>query len=163
LSGLPVGVRKLLDLAAAVPERETGRAVRPAGLLARLGTTAERLAREARELSTFVGQACLALVQFALGRARVRRAAPLVPVPEAGPEALGIVTLISFMVGVILAYVGVVELRMFGGEIYVADLVAIGIARQMGPIMTAVIMAGRTGAAYAAQLGTMRVHEEIDD
>jgi phospholipid/cholesterol/gamma-HCH transport system permease protein len=85
-----------------------------------------------------------------------------VTIQEAGPEALGIVSLMSFLVGVILAYVGAVQLRRFGAEIYVADLVSIAMARQMGPLMTGIIMAGRTGAAYAAQLGTMRVNEEID-
>jgi phospholipid/cholesterol/gamma-HCH transport system permease protein len=162
LTGLPEGVRKLLDLAAAVPERETGRDVAAAPLLARLGMAAARAAGDAREMVSFLGEACLALARFATGRARLRRADLLVTIQEAGPEALGIVSLISFLVGLILAYVGAVQLRRFGAEIYVADLVGIGMARQMGPIMTGIIMAGRTGAAYAAQLGTMRVNEEVD-
>jgi phospholipid/cholesterol/gamma-HCH transport system permease protein len=162
LSGLPGGVRKLLDLAAAVPERETGRGTRPVPLLARLGVAASRAAGLAREMVTFLGDACLALERFVRGRARLRRADLLVTIQEAGPEALGIVSLISFLVGVILAYVGSVQLRRFGAEIYVADLVSIAMARQMGAIMTGIIMAGRTGAAYAAQLGSMRVNEEID-
>jgi phospholipid/cholesterol/gamma-HCH transport system permease protein len=157
-----VGVRKLLELAAAVPERETGRGAPPAPLLARLGTAAARAAGAAREMITFLGEACLALGRFATGRARFRRADLMVTIQEAGPEALGIVSLISFLVGLILAYVGAVQLRRFGAEIYVADLVGIAMARQMGAIMTGIIMAGRTGAAYAAQLGTMRVNEEID-
>jgi phospholipid/cholesterol/gamma-HCH transport system permease protein len=158
LSGLPAGVRKLLDLAAAVPERETGRGARRVPLLARLGAAAIRATGFARETVTFLGDACLALERFVSGRARLRRADLLVSIPE----ALGIVSLISFLVGVILAYVGSVQLRRFGAEIYVADLVGIAMARQMGAIMTGIIMAGRTGAAYAAQLGTMRVNEEID-
>jgi phospholipid/cholesterol/gamma-HCH transport system permease protein len=162
LSGLPAGVRKLLDLAAAVPERETGRGARSVSFLARVGTAALRGVGSAREMVTFLGEACLALGRFAGRRARVRRADLLVTIQEAGPEALGIVSLISFLVGVILAYVGAVQLRRFGAEIYVADLVGIAMVRQMGAIMTGVIMAGRTGAAYAAQLGTMRVNEEID-
>ena len=162
LSGLPAGVRKLLDLAAAVPERETGRGARSVSFLARVGTAALRGVGSAREMLTFLGEACLALWRFAGRRARVRRADLLVTIQEAGPEALGIVSLISFLVGVILAYVGAVQLRRFGAEIYVADLVGIAMVRQMGAIMTGVIMAGRTGAAYAAQLGTMRVNEEID-
>ena len=161
-SGLPGGVRKLLDLAAAVPERETGRGVRPTPLVARLGVATVRAGVLAHEMVTFLGDGCLALVRFARGRARVRRADLLVTIQEAGPEALGIVSLISFLVGVILAYVGAVQLRRFGAEIYVADLVGIAMVRQMGAIMAGIIMAGRTGAAYAAQLGTMRVNEEID-
>jgi phospholipid/cholesterol/gamma-HCH transport system permease protein len=162
LSGLPAGVRKLLDLAAAVPERETGRGARPVPLVARVGAAAVRAAEQAREMVTFLGDACLALGRFVGARARLRRVDLLVTIQEAGPEALGIVSLISFLVGVILAYVGAVQLRRFGAEIYVADLVGIAMARQMGAMMTGIIMAGRTGAAYAAQLGTMRVNEEID-
>jgi phospholipid/cholesterol/gamma-HCH transport system permease protein len=161
LSGLPAGVRKLLDLAAAVPERETKQPV-PPEFLARLGTAAARAGRDAREMTTFLGEACLALGRFLSGRARLRRADLLVTIQEAGAEALGIVSLISFLVGMILAYVGAVQLRRFGAEIYVADLVGIAMVRQMGAMMTGIIMAGRTGAAYAAQLGTMRVNEEID-
>ena len=162
VSGLPTGVRKLIDLAAAVSERETGRAAQPMPLLERLGHVAIRGAAHGREMVTFLGDACLALGRFAGRRARLRRADLLVTIQEAGPEALGIVSLISFLVGVIFAYVGAVQLRRFGAEIYVADLVGIAMARQMGAIMTGIIMAGRTGAAYAAQLGTMRVNEEID-
>ena len=73
-----------------------------------------------------------------------------------------IVSLISFLVGLILAFVGIVQLEMFGAQIYVADLVGIAMVREMGAIMTGIIMAGRTGAAFAAQLGTMQVNEEID-
>ncbi len=83
-------------------------------------------------------------------------------IQECGPRALPIVTLISFLVGMILAFVGAVQLQQFGAEIYVADLVGIAMVREMGAMMTAIIMAGRTGAAFAAQLGTMKVNEEID-
>ncbi|HUL51074.1 MAG TPA: ABC transporter permease, partial [Candidatus Nitrosotalea sp.] len=78
-----------------------------------------------------------------------------------GPQALGIVALINFLVGLILAFVGAVELMRFGASIYVADLVGIATVREMGCLMTGIIMCGRTGAAFAAQLGTMKVNEEI--
>ena len=77
-------------------------------------------------------------------------------------EALPIVSLISLLVGLIFAFVGAVQLVMFGAQIYVASLVGIAMVRVMGAIMTGIIMAGRTGAAFAAQLGTMQVNEEID-
>jgi phospholipid/cholesterol/gamma-HCH transport system permease protein len=83
-------------------------------------------------------------------------------IQECGAQALPIVTLISILVGLILAFVGAVQLKMFGAQIYVADLVGIAMAREMGAMMTGIIMAGRTGAAFAAQLGTMQVNEEID-
>jgi len=81
---------------------------------------------------------------------------------QCGAQALPIVTLISFLVGVILAFVGAVQLKQFGAQIYVADLVGIAIVHEMGAMMTGIIMAGRTGAAFAAQLGTMKVTQEID-
>ncbi len=73
-----------------------------------------------------------------------------------------IVSLISFLIGMIFAFVGVMQLNSFGAGIYTANLVSIAMVREMAPIMTAIIMAGRTGAAYAAQIGTMKVNEEID-
>ena len=83
-------------------------------------------------------------------------------IQEAGPEAVPIVGLITFLIGAIFAFVGVMQLSNFGAGIYTADLVAVAMVREMAPIMTAILMAGRTGAAYAAQLGTMKVNEEID-
>ncbi len=77
-------------------------------------------------------------------------------------KALPIVALISFLVGMILAFIGAVQLALFGAEIYVADLVGIAMVRLMAAIMTGIVMAGRTGGAFAAQLGTMQVNQEID-
>jgi phospholipid/cholesterol/gamma-HCH transport system permease protein len=110
----------------------------------------------------FIGAAALAFGRFLRGKAQFRRADLLNVIQEVGPQALPIVTLISFLVGLILAYTGAVQLRQFGAQIYVADLVGLGMAREMGAMMTGIVMAGRTGAAYAAQLGTMQVNEEID-
>src|SRR5262249_42661737 len=98
----------------------------------------------------------------ARGAARFRRSDFLQILQECGGQALPIVSLISFLVGVILAYVGAIQLRTFGAQVYVADLVGIAMTREMGAMMAAIIMAGRTGAAFAAQLGTMQVNEEID-
>ena len=79
----------------------------------------------------------------------------------AGPEALPIVALISFLVGLILAFVGAIQLAKYGSEIFVADLVGIAMCREMGAIMVGIVMSGRTGAAFAAELGSMKVNEEI--
>lgn len=81
---------------------------------------------------------------------------------DCGPKALPIVLLISFMVGLILAFVGAIQLQMFGAEVYVASLVTIAMTRIMGAIMVGIIMSGRTGASFAATIGTMQVNEEID-
>ena len=161
-AGLPDGVRKLLDLASAVPERESRRGGAPLSFLARVGQGALSTFAGAREMITFVGEATIALGHAAVGRARFRRADLMLNIQEAGANALGIVSLISFLIGLILAFVGAIQLRRVGAQLYIADVVAIGMAREMGAMMVAIIMAGRTGAAYAAHLGTMRVNEEID-
>ncbi len=162
-SGLPSGVRRLIDLAEAVPERKDARRKdidRP--LIEDVGVATIKTVEETRSTLAFLGELVLAFGRFFTFRARYRAADLWLFVQEAGAKALPIVTLISFLSGVILSFVGAVQLRMFGGQIYVADLVAIGMTREMGALMTAVIMAGRTGAAFAAQLGTMKVTQEID-
>ncbi len=161
--GLPEGVRRLLALAAAVPEREGARrgAPRPSWL-ASIGTAVLASWKGAWEMVDFIGEAVLACLKLVVGAARFRRVDLVLFVQECGAQALGIVTLISFLIGLILAFMGAVQLRQFGAQIYVADLVGLGMTREMGAVMTGVIMAGRTGAAFAAQLGTMQVNEEID-
>ena len=162
-TGLPQGVQRLLALATAVPERQGAR--RQAGrenVLVRLGKRAFTAIDNAGELLTFVGQAVLAFGKLLRGQARFRRVDLWLIVQECGAQALPIVSLISFLVGLILAFMGAVQLRQFGAQIYVADLVGLGMAREMGAMMTGIIMAGRTGAAFAARLGTMTVNQEID-
>ena len=95
-------------------------------------------------------------------QARYQKSELLLLIQDTGANAFWIVSLISFLVGMILAFVGAVQLAQFGAGIYVANLVGLAMTREMGAMMTAIIMAGRTGAAFAAQLGTMRVNEEID-
>jgi phospholipid/cholesterol/gamma-HCH transport system permease protein len=162
-SGLPPGVRKLLALAEAVPEREGARGPAPReGLLGRVGSAGIRSGRALFDMVGFVGEIAVATLSVVRLRARIRAVDVLEQVEICGARALPIVTLISFLVGLILAFVGAVQLRQFGAAIYVADLVAIAMVREMGAMMTAIIMAGRTGAAFAAQLGTMKVTEETD-
>ncbi|WP_062269903.1 MlaE family ABC transporter permease [Endozoicomonas arenosclerae] len=110
----------------------------------------------------FLGDIALGIVRVLRFRSDARLGDFFQFLHQAGPAALPIVTLLSFLVGMILAYLGTVQLRQFGAEVYVADLVGVGMVREMGALMTAIIMAGRTGAAYAAQLGTMQVNEEVD-
>ncbi len=162
-AGLPEGVRRLLALATAVPEREGAakKAVR-IPLLARIGTDTIAAVGAAKEMLEFLGEAVLAFLMLLRRKARFRRSDLTLIIQESGASALGIVSLITFLVGLILAFTGAVQLRQFGAEIYVADLVGIGMTREMGALMAGIIMAGRTGAAFAAQLGTMQVNEEID-
>jgi len=161
--GLPPGARRLLAMASAVPEREGARKDEVhEGFFTRVGKSALATHESAREMLTFVGEATLAFLKFLAGKASFRRSDLTLLMQECGFQALPIVSLISLLVGMILGFLGAIQLSMFGAEIYVADLVGIGMVRMMSPIMTAIIMAGRTGAAFAAQLGTMQVNEEID-
>jgi phospholipid/cholesterol/gamma-HCH transport system permease protein len=161
--GLPEGVRRLLALAAAVPEREGARrGGARLSWLASIGTEVLAGWKGAWDMVAFIGEAVLAGLRLVAGRARFRRVDLVLFLQECGAQALGIVTLISFLIGLILAFMGAIQLRQFGAQIYVADLVGLGMTREMGAVMTGIIMAGRTGAAFAAQLGTMQVNEEID-
>ena len=161
--GLPQGVRRLLALAAAVPERKGARkgSVR-APFLQQVGQAAIDSWHSILEMLDFLGEASAAFIKLLHGKAQYRRSELFVIIQECGAQALPIVSLISMLVGLILAFVGAIQLSMFGAQIYVADLVGIAMVRVMGAIMTGIIMAGRTGAAFAAQLGTMQVNEEID-
>lgn len=161
--GLPRGLRRLVELAEAVPEKKGARAgTSKAAFLARVGNASIGYGTSVSEFLEFLGQLTLALGKFVRGKARYRRIDLLEAVQQCGAGALGIVTLIAFLVGVILAFMGAVQLSQFGAAIYVADLVGIGMVREMGAMMTAIIMSGRTGAAFAAKLGTMKVTQEID-
>ena len=162
-SGLPEGVQRLLHLATAVPERKGARReAAKVPFLARVGNQATAATGSFVKALTFVGEATLSLARLVLGRAQFRFSDLALVVQQTGAQALGIVALISFLVGLILAYIGAAQLAQFGATMYVADLVGIGMARAMGAMMTGIIMAGRTGAAFAAQLGTMQVNEEVD-
>ena len=160
---LPDGVQRLLSLATSVPERQGARrtATREPWL-DRLGKDTMSTLEGAREMITFIGEASQAFFAFLVGKARFRRSDLVLTIQECGAQALPIVSLISFLVGLILAFVGAVQLEQFGAQIYVANLVGLGMAREMGAMMTGIIMGGRTGAAFAAQLGTMKVNQEID-
>lgn len=161
--GLPDGVRGLIVLSTAVPETKgTGHEPIERSLFYKVGSRSIRIADALMEVFTFVGEAVIALGRFAIGKARFRWADFWFIVQQCGAEALPIVALISFLVGLIMAFVGAVQLLQFGASIYVANLVGLAMVREMGAMMTGVIMCGRTGAAFAAQLGTMKVNEEID-
>ncbi len=161
-SGLPGGVERLVALARAVPERQGARRsqARP-GLLTRVGTSALAFFSAAGDLVAFLGEACQAVGRLVIGRARLRRSDLLLAIQDCGPAALAIVALISFLVGLILAFVGAIQLKQFGAAIFVANLVGVAMVREMGAMMTAILMSGRTGAAFAANLGTMQVSDEI--
>jgi phospholipid/cholesterol/gamma-HCH transport system permease protein len=160
---LPEGIQGLLSLVYAVPERVGARRqeIRTPWLEV-IGKGGLRIVRDAQALVVFIGEIALSISAMARGKARFRWVDLWVYIQDCGPSALPIVTLISLLVGLILAFVGAVQLALFGAQIYIADLVGLGMTREMGGLMAAIIMSGRTGAAYAAQLGTMQVNSEID-
>jgi phospholipid/cholesterol/gamma-HCH transport system permease protein len=161
ITALPEGMQKLLDVATAV-KPQTNPPPHGRSAAEKFRATLRKARDGGLELVEFVGAATIAFGRLLTGRAHTRVRDIFYFMEQCGPQALGIVGLISVLVGMILAYLGSVQLKLFGAEVYVANLVAIGMVREMGALMTAVIMAGRTGAAYAAQLGAMQANEEVD-
>ena len=162
-SGLPDGAHRLLELAFAVPaKQDLAKHREPPSAVTGIGMMMLDLWRGVPAILRFIGELTQSLGRLVTGRAQFRRSDLMLVIQEAGPSALPVVSLISFLVGLIVAYMGAVQLAQFGAQIYIANLVAIGMVREMGALMTGIIMAGRTGAAFAAQLGTMQVNEEID-
>lgn len=162
-SGLPEAAQRLLTLAFEAREPEGARrSAARIPFLARVGHMTTDAVQGATTMLTFTGEVVLSLGRMVSGRATYLRRDVIVYLQEAGAEALPITTLITFLIGMIFAFVGVMQLEPFGVGIYTADLVAIAMIREMSPIMVAILMAGRTGASYAAQIGTMKVNEEID-
>ncbi len=163
MTALPDGVCRLVHLALVVPEQEGARReFIQESIITKIGKHSLSVEQEIVNAITFTGEAALSFFRFITGKARFRSRDFWLIIEECGPNALPIVTLISVLIGLILAFVGAVQLSLFGADIYIANLVALGMVREMGAMMTAIILAGRTGAAYAAQLGTMQVNEEID-
>jgi phospholipid/cholesterol/gamma-HCH transport system permease protein len=161
-SGLPSGVVEMLDLAERVVEPPRAREAARPPFLARVGARASRAADTWVETLAFLGRVTQSIGRLLTFRAQFRRVDLVQDLQAAGADAVPIVTLLSLIVGLILAFVGAVQLRLFGADLYVADLVGIAMVREMGAMIVGIILAGRTGAAYAAQLGTMKVTEEID-
>lgn len=163
LKNFPAGVDSLLTLAFAVPNHKD--AVQPffqSAFLTVLGNIVLDFWKKTKDVFLFFLQISSSLRRFFSKQAVVRKKDILIEIQRAGAEAFGIVSLICFLVGLILAFVGSIQLKLFGAQIYVASLVTISITRVMGAIMAGVIMAGRTGASYAATLGSMQVNEEVD-
>ena len=162
LADMPEGVRVLWLMAAKTPAAvDRRRTAAKTSRLGSIGESTQALVSDLLFLNRFVGEAVLSFWRLLVGRARYRPLDIWIQIQDAGPSAVPIVTLISLLVGLILAFVGTVQLALFGAELYIADLVALGMTREMGALMTAIIVAGRSGAAFAAQIGTMNVNMEI--
>jgi phospholipid/cholesterol/gamma-HCH transport system permease protein len=160
---LPKEISSLLNLATAVPEQQTGRgSTARRSLFYDLGSWVLGQIHMLNAAFEFTGECVFSFQRILARRGKVDWRLYWLTLQQCSAEALPIVGLISFLTGLILAFVGAIQLRQFGAGIYVANLVAVAMAREMGAIMTGVIMAGRTGAAFAAQIGSMKVSEEID-
>lgn len=160
--GLPQGMEQLLRLALQTPPQKTINTSHRESLLEHLGDGGIRFCRSVKKGSLFLLDCAHSWGRQLCGQAVYRNKDFWMILADCGPKSISIVSLISFMVGLILAFVGAIQLKLFGAQIYVASLVTIGMTRIMGAIMTGVIMAGRTGASYAATIGTMQVNEELD-
>ncbi len=163
LSGLPEALRRLLALACADHgQRLTDHPAGHAGIVAGVGAWMLRWISGVLGATELLGETVLRLAPALRGQLNARSRDVLALTRESGAGAIGIVTIVNALVGAILAFVGAVQLQRFGAVSYMANLVGIAVIREMAPIMTAIVMAGRTGGAYAAQIATMQGNEEID-
>ena len=137
-------------------------APRDTGFAARVGAATLKVLSDARELFAFTGELILGVRDAVLHPRRVRWRETWQYMERTGVDALPIVALISFLMGLITAFQAAVQLTQFGADVYIANLVGLSISRELGPLMTAIIAAGRSGAAFAAEIGTMKVSDEVD-
>lgn len=161
IDSLPNGPRELLKLAVAVPEVSASKEKDSFNILNKVGSRTIKVLDAFFKQCEFIGELTISAFKAMRGKARYRMCDMLAIIQSAGPEALPIVALISFLVGLILAFVGAIQLAKYGSQIFVADLVGIAMVREMGAMMVGIVMSGRTGAAFAAELGSMKVNEEI--
>jgi phospholipid/cholesterol/gamma-HCH transport system permease protein len=160
---LPEEISSLLELARTDPDREVGEDdEEPDSLVTRVGTQGMDVWEGIRDGITFIGEVAVAMAGLATRRVRMRWRDFFAVVHSNSAAALPIVTLIALLVGMIIAFLGAVVLRRFGAGYYVSYLVGYGMLREMAALMTGIIMAGRTGAAFAAEIGSMKITEEID-
>jgi phospholipid/cholesterol/gamma-HCH transport system permease protein len=135
---------------------------RPPGIFVRLGEATINQTSDLGNLITFIGSICISLVYVCLHPKSLRTDDTFLCMQKTGVDALPIVALISLLLGLIMAFMSSVQLQQFGANIYVASLVSLAMVRELGPIMTAIIVAGRSGSAFAAEIGTMKISEEVD-
>ncbi|WP_298068163.1 ABC transporter permease [uncultured Mailhella sp.] len=161
-SGLPHGMGRVLDMALAVPPQNAGGRAEEPGFLETVGEKALAWPKIASAVLDFLGAITQSLARLLAGRASVSSRDVWAVFRECGVDALPIVTLTSLLLGLILAFVSSMQLKLFGAEVYVASLVSVSMVRVMGPVLTGIVLAGRTGASFAAVIGSMQVNEEVD-
>jgi phospholipid/cholesterol/gamma-HCH transport system permease protein len=160
--GLPAEAGRLAALLANKPAHAAKPPTGLPNLVTGLGLATVNLWAEAKDLAQLVGECVFSMGRFVRGQAHFRWKDCFIEMQQCGAMALPIVGLISFLSGVTMAYTAAIVLRLYGGDIYVADLMGLAVLREMGALMTGIVLAGRTGAAFAATLGNMKANEEID-
>ncbi len=161
LQGLPSGLRDIVSMALT----ETPAAAAPrldAGRIARVGASTQAWWNDGRRSLTFVGEVLLSVGRLLRGRDGMRWSDLAWQIEQTGPRSLPIVALVSFLVGLIVAYMGAAQLQRFGAQNFIADLVTVGVVREVAALLVGIVLAGRVGAAFAAQIGSMRANEEVD-
>ncbi|HDM79062.1 MAG TPA: MlaE family lipid ABC transporter permease subunit [Deltaproteobacteria bacterium] len=156
------GFLKLVDTHSLLVSKEALRPKKKRNVIEYIGEVTLEGLEECRSVVTFLGEIVVALASLIRHPKRMRWDDFFLFVERAGTDALPIVSLLSLLMGLIMAFQAAVQLRQFGANIFVADLVGISILRELGPLLTAIIIAGRSGASFAAEIGTMKVSEEID-
>lgn len=159
---LPQGAQKLLLLSLQENGKEHSRSIIRESFLQIIGSRVLRIKESTLSLLDFLGEIAISFAGLVKGKSNFRRDNFVYTIQKCGVSALPLVSLISVLVGIILAFVGAIQLKMFGAQVYIADIVGISMVRVMGAVMTGVLMSGRTGASFAAELGIMQVNEEID-
>jgi phospholipid/cholesterol/gamma-HCH transport system permease protein len=154
-------VLSLVDINALGMHSASARKKSP-GMFVRLGEGVFQQASDFKFVFSFIGAVCLSFLHVCLHPKSLRMNDTVWSMEKTGVDAVPIVALISFLLGLIMAFMSSVQLRQFGANIYVASLVSLAMVRELGPIMTAIIVAGRSGSAFAAEIGTMKITEEVD-
>jgi phospholipid/cholesterol/gamma-HCH transport system permease protein len=162
LQALPEGLQQILALALDTPPPATAAPAATRGRVARLGARVTAWWALRRKTLTFFGEVLLSLGRWLRGRSDMRASDLAWQIEQTGPRSLPIVALVCFLVGLIVAYMGAAQLQRFGAQNYIADLVTVGVVREVAALLVGIVLAGRVGAAFAAQIGSMRANEEVD-
>ncbi len=163
-SGMSKEISGLLGLVHAdlIKQSYEARPEKQPGAVVRLGGATMQILDDAAFLVRFIGEIFIGLYHACLQPKKVRWGDIIVTMLKSGVDAIPIVVLINFLIGLIMGFQAAIQLRQFGANIFVADLVGLAQVRELGPLMTAIIVAGRSGSAFAAEIGTMKVSEEVD-
>ncbi len=163
VSQVPSKMVRLIKLAHRTPTRKVNRAIKSeSSFLYNVGSNTLSAVKDVGNMITFLGASGVSFIRMLRGKAVYRSSDTWLIMQQTGAEALPIVSLLNFLVGAILGYIGALQLQKFGAEVFIGDMIGVAMTREIAAIITAIIMAGRSGAAFAAQLGTMKVNEEID-